>query len=232
VSDLQLLQQLQELDLQIEAQSRALHEIEAALGETSELVNARAQVTRLQELLHDQQKRLRDLEWSVEEINRHAREDEEKLYGGKIRNPKELEGLRRDLEQQQTRRREVEDRELELMSDIESTQADLQHAQEEFARVQAAIDARNRDLLERQVEAMQNVSALSADRAKLAAAVASPSLAQYEQLRRDKRGRAVSKIERATCQGCRIALPMGVVARARAGREFVFCPSCGRILYT
>jgi len=57
------------------------------------------------------------------------------------------------------------------------------------------------------------------------------NLSLYETLRREKRGRAVSRIERATCLGCRIALPMGVVQHVRAGRELVFCPSCGRVLY-
>lgn len=231
VSDLQLLHQLQELDLRIETQNRALREIEAVLGDAGELVDARAQVTRLQEALHDQQTRLRELEWNAEEINQHAKQDEEKLYGGTIRNPKELDGLRRDLEQRQARRREIEDRELLLMSDAESTQEDLQRAREELATAQAAFDAKHRDLLDQQASLLAQAAALDSERTKLTARVAPASLAQYEHLRRDKRGRAVSKVERSTCQGCRIALPMGLVQRVRAGRDFVLCPSCGRILY-
>ncbi len=231
MSDLQLLHQLQELDLQVEARNRALQEIEAALGESDELGSARARVTRLQELLHDQQKQLRDLEWDVDEITRKARQDEEKLYGGTIRNPKELDGLRRDLEQRQAQRREMEDRELQLMADIEGTQADLRQAEAELARVEADVGAKHRQLRERQADVLEQLAGLGAERTKVAAMVAAANLAQYEQLRRTKRGLAISRVERSTCQGCRIALPMGLVQRVRAGREFVFCPSCGRILY-
>lgn len=231
MSDLQLLHQLQELDLQIEARNRALREIEASLGETAELASARSRVTHLQELLHDQQKQLRDLEWNVEEMTHKARQDEEKLYGGTIRNPKELDGLRRDLEQRQAQRRDLEDRELQLMADVEGTQADLRQAEAELARVEAEVGAQHRELRERQAEVTEQLAGLAAERARLAGLVASASLAQYEQLRRTKRGLAISKVERSTCQGCRIALPMGLVQRVRAGRDFVYCPSCGRILY-
>lgn len=231
MSELQLLYRLQELDLQIEAQNAALQEIESALGETEELTTARAQVDSLRELLHDQEQRLRELEWDAEEITRHIREDEQKLYGGKIHNPKELDGLRKDLEQRRARRGEVDDRELQLMADVEVTQADLQRAREELSRVHAAWEERQRDLASRQIEASESLAVLHASRSQQAVAVGPTNLSLYETLRREKRGRAVSKIERSTCLGCRIALPMGVVQRVRAGRELVFCPTCGRVLY-
>ncbi len=231
MSDLQLLYQVQELDLQIEARRRALQEIEESLGESGELASARAQVTRLQELLQDQQRQLRDLDWNVEEISRRAKEDEEKLYSGAIRNPKELDGLRRELEQRQERRRLLEDRELQLMAEIEETQAELRQAESELAHVQSAVDAKHRELRTHQAEVTEQLAMLGSERARLAATVAAANLAQYEQLRRTKRGLAISKVERSTCQGCRIALPMGLVQRVRAGRDFIFCPSCGRILY-
>lgn len=231
MSDLQLLYQVQELDLQIEARRRALQEIEAALGESGELTGARTQVNRLQELLHDQQRQLRDLEWDVEELSRRAKEDEQRLYSGAIRNPKELEGLRRELEQRQERRRLLEDRELQLMAEIEGTQAELRQAESELARVQSTVDAKHRELRAHQAEVTEQLATLSTERARLASTIAAANLAQYEQLRRTKRGLAISKIERSTCQGCRIALPMGLVQRVRAGRDFIFCPSCGRILY-
>jgi predicted nucleic acid-binding Zn-ribbon protein len=231
MSDLQLLSRLQELDLQLEAQTAALQEIESALGETEELTTARAQVDSLRELLHDQEQRLRELEWDADKITNQMRQDEQKLYGGKIHNPKELDGLRKDLEQQKSRRGAIDDRELQLMADIEVTQSDLQRARDELGLVHAAWEERQRSLAQRQIEANASLAALHASRNQQAAVVGPTNLSLYETLRREKRGRAVSRIERATCLGCRIALPMGVVQHVRAGRELVFCPSCGRVLY-
>lgn len=231
VSDLQLLHQLQELDLQIEAQNRLLQEIEGALAETSELSAARARVSELQDALHRLERRLHELEWKTEDLTRTLQADEQKLYSGKIHNPKELESLRVDLEQRQARRRALEDEELQLMADVEDTQARLAEARRQLEQVEAATGERQRGLLARQAELEDQLAAQQAERRRLVATIPAATIHQYEQLRRDKRGRAVSRIDRATCQGCRIALPMSVVQRVRAGREIVLCPSCGRILY-
>jgi predicted nucleic acid-binding Zn-ribbon protein len=230
MGDLQLLSQLQELDLQIEAKTVALQEIESSLGETGELTTARAQVESLRGLLHDQEQRLRELEWDVDELNRHVTNDETRLYKGDIKNPKELEGLQRDLTQQQTRRVQIEDRELQLLSDVEATQAELQKAQDELKRTTGLWEERQRDLSARQLKITEEMVSLRGSRTKIGAAMAPANIALYELLRREKRGRAVARVERSICMACRIALPMGVVQRARAGRDFVYCPSCGRIL--
>jgi predicted nucleic acid-binding Zn-ribbon protein len=231
MSELQVLYQLQELDLENEAKNAMLQEIASALGETGELTTTRAQVDSLRELLHDQEQRLRELEWDSDELTAHIAKDEKKLYGGTIHNPKELEGLQKDLDQRRHRLREIEDRELQLMADVESTQADLERAQQELARVGVAWEQHQRELSARQADVNAALVALQKDRARITTQILPANLSQYEKLRREKRGRAVSKVERATCQGCRIALPMGLVQHARSGREIVLCPSCGRMLY-
>ena len=231
MSDLQMLFRLQELDLQVEAQNTALLQTESALGETEELNAARAQVDSLRELLHDQELRLRELEWDADKLSGHMTVDEQKLYGGKVSNPKELAVLQRDLEQSRNQRSQIEENELQLMAGVEVTTADLQKAQEELAAVRAAWEERQRELAARQTEVSEKIESLRAARAQLGAIITGANISLYEKLRREKRGRAVSKIERSTCLGCRIALPMAVVQRVRSGREFVYCPSCGRLLY-
>lgn len=231
MSDLARLHQIQELDLQIEAQHRLLQEVEAALADTSAVEAARVRISQLQDVLHQRERQLRELEWTVEDLTRHLQADEKKLYSGTIHNPKELEGLRLELEQRQARRQTLEDQELQLMAEIEEAQSALAQARAQLAQVEATATERRRALTARQAELAGQLAAWQSERAQLAAAIPVATLHQYEQLRRDKRGRAVSRIERATCQGCRIALPMSVVQRVRAGRDLVQCPSCGRILY-
>jgi predicted nucleic acid-binding Zn-ribbon protein len=231
MSDLQLLSQLQDEDLAIEAKIVSLQEIESSLGETGDLLAARSQVESLRELLHQQEQRLRELELDVDDLNEHVAAEEKKLYGGTVRNPKELEGLQRDLNQRRAKKNQIEDRELEVMADVEVTQAELQLAQEELTRTRAAWEEHQRELSTRQAKISRELETLRGTRSQLAASVEPANISLYERLRREKRGRAVSRVERSTCMGCRIALPMGVVQHARAGRDFVYCPSCGRILY-
>ena len=44
-------------------------------------------------------------------------------------------------------------------------------------------------------------------------------------------GAVVAKVERGSCQGCRITLPTRVLQLARTSSGTVQCPSCNRILY-
>jgi predicted nucleic acid-binding Zn-ribbon protein len=230
MSDLQSLYQLQEIDLKIEAQNTLLQEIASALGETGEMTTAQAHVNSLREMLHDQEQRMRELEWDVDEINRHVTDDESKMYSGAVKNPKELQDLQKDVGQRQDRRKKIEERELQIMADVDATQVELQRAQEELTQIRSVWEQNQRNLAERQTATTETIEALRAKRAQLSASVTPASISLYEKLRREKRGRAVSKVERSTCLGCRIALPMGLISRIR-GREFTYCPSCGRILY-
>ncbi|MBX6773026.1 MAG: hypothetical protein IRY83_14955 [Chloroflexi bacterium] len=231
MSDLQRLHQLQEIDLRCESLQRELQEIDAVLADESELASARAAVARLRDHLREQEQRSRELEWSISEVSSRIQQDEQRLYSGTIRNPKELEGLQRELEQRKAQRSRLEDQELELLDAIEKTQADLAAAEAELNRIATAVAERNQELLSRRASVQGQLDEAIGERGRLSAQVAPSALAQYEQLRRAKRGLAVSRIERATCQGCRIALPLGLVQRVRAGRDLIFCPSCGRILY-
>jgi predicted nucleic acid-binding Zn-ribbon protein len=230
MSDLQSLYQLQELDLQIEAQNALLQEIASALGETGDMLAAQAHVNSLRQMLHDQEQRMRELEWDVDEITRQVTDEEAKLFGGKVKNPKELQDLQKDVGQRQDRRRKIEERELQIMAEVDETQAELEKAQEELQNKRLAWEESQRKLAERQAATAEALSVGQVKRNQLSASVTPQSISIYEKLRREKRGRAISKVERSTCLGCRIALPMGLISRIR-GRDFAYCPSCGRILY-
>jgi len=231
MSDVQVLYQLQELDLQIESQSSLLQEIASALGETGGMTTAQAHVNSLREMLHDQEQRMRELEWDVDAINCHVTDEETKMYSGKIKNPKELQDLQKDVGNRVDQRRKIEERELQIMADVDATQAELQRAQEDLVQIRTAWEDNQRSLAERQATSTESLEAVGAKRAQVGVTVSPERHAIYEKLRREKRGRAVSKVERSTCLGCRIALPMGLIGRIR-GRDFVYCPSCGRILYS
>ena len=231
MSDVQVLYQLQELDLQIESLSTLLQEIASALGETGGMTTAQAHVNSLREMLHDQEQRMRELELDVDAINLHVSDEETKMYSGKVTNPKELQDLQKDVGLRVDQRSKLEERELQIMADVDATQAELQRAQEDLVQMRTAWEENQRSLAGRQTTSTESIEALRAKRAQVSASVIPASLSIYEKLRQEKRGRAVSKVERSTCLGCRIALPMGLISRIR-GRDFVYCPSCGRILYS
>ena len=74
------------------------------------------------------------------------------------------------------------------------------------------------------------IAALETRRENQLPAVDAESMRLYQLLRERHRGQAVAGVERGMCQGCRIALPMSLVQKARSGGGLVQCVSCERIL--
>lgn len=231
MSDVGDLYALQELDLRVDALNAAAAAAEAGLQEPEGLRAAREEVEARGLALHDAEHRLRELEFEVESVSEKIATLEKKLYGGAIGNPKELADLQHDVESLQRRKRALEDQTLDAMAAVEEAQQALASARSALETLQAQWEAdreAHRQTLER---ARAELAALEADRAARVAAIAPALLSLYETLRRTRGGRAVARIERATCGGCRISLPMNVQQRLRQPGALLQCPSCERILY-
>jgi predicted nucleic acid-binding Zn-ribbon protein len=156
---------------------------------------------------------------------------EEKLYGGEVKLPKELKALQDDVQAHQHQLSTMEERALAALGRVEQARSALEAAREER---DARLEERGR--LVQSLQAEQNdidsaLEQLRTRRDRQKDRVERGDLQLYERLRRARSGRAVSKVERGTCQGCRITLPTTVFQRARSGLKIVQCTSCERILY-
>lgn len=222
---------LQEVDSALDGCRASLADAESRVGETEELVQARERVATLKQALEEAEKQQRVQEWQIDDMREKIEPLEKKLYGGTIRNPKELEDLQQDVDSLKRRQRALEDRDLEIMVTVEEIQRESSEAQRLLAEVQAAWEVEQERLSRQQEELRSEIAALEDRRAQQVALVESSVLGMYEHLRTTRQGRAVAKVERGLCQGCRISLPMNILHRARGGTEIVQCSSCERILY-
>ncbi len=223
--------ELQELDSQIDGLRLRLSQVVSQLGESEALQKARALVGEVDARLSEVRSSEKTLEWELQDVQAKGKKIEQTLYGGSVHNPKELEGLQKDLNYHKVHQREREDKLLALMESLEALQGErkkaslgLETMEQQWKGEQAALE-KERQELEAQV------AALEGERGRLAAAVEGSTLSLYESLRSARQGQAVAKVEGGMCRGCRISLPTTHVQRARIGRELVQCNSCGRILY-
>jgi len=229
VADLYL---LQETDLEIQAKQAALSDVEARLGDSGELEEVRLTVGELRHGLRDAQKKLRESEWTVEEVQVKIQPLEEKLYGGTVKSPKELVDLQQDVDSLKGRQRELEDRALEAMSLAEEAEKEFREAETRLSDLEAQRQAEQDSLRREQDDLTRSLQELEERRSGQEAAIDAEVLRQYDGLRAVHQGRAVAKVERGICHGCRITLPMHVLQTARKGNHLVQCPSCERILYS
>lgn len=222
---------LQEIDSAIDAARVTLVAAEEQLGETEELAGARAAVEEHREALrtlHDSQ---RDIEWQVEDARSHLAAVESKLYGGTVRNPKELAGLNDDANMLKGQLRRREDELLNHMVKVEEQETALRQAEAVLREVEGRWQGEQADLLGEKGRLEVELVELEGRRQEQAGRIDGRVLDLYDLLRDRRQGKAVAKVERGMCQGCRISLPMSVLQKARSGFDVVQCVSCERILY-
>lgn len=221
---------LQETDLANDGAVARLIEVEAELGETEELIEARQRVYQCRERVRPLEERQKGLDWEAEEVRGKAAAIENKLYGGTVRNPKELEDFEADLTSLRGQLSRREDALLEVMLELEDAEAGLRQAEATLAEVKESWKAQQTSLQETQAKLKEEIEELEAKRTRQVDGMDAAALSLYQALREHRQGTAVAVVERGLCQGCRISLPMSVVQKARAGAGLVKCVSCERIL--
>ena len=133
----QQLYQLQEIDLALAANEREQTRITSQLGESQEVARVRAKLAVEQKRLEELERQQHTAEWEAEDLTVKLAATEEKLFGGKIRNPKELTNLQREADKLKARRTGMEDRALEVMGQAEATTSSIAALTEELARLEA-----------------------------------------------------------------------------------------------
>jgi predicted nucleic acid-binding Zn-ribbon protein len=231
MSRTQHLYELQQVDLEIESASRRLKEIAASLVESNELKRARKMVVEAQARLAKRRARMKDLDLEVSSLSHKIETDEQRLYSGRVTNPKELASLQDEVASLRRWRDKKEDDLLEVMVAAEEGEASLADAQAILTQVSDTWRAEQGDLADEQTQLQARLGELAEQRESLVAAIGPEDIAIYERLRQRKAGRAVALVKDGICQGCRMNPPTSQVQHARSGTELVFCNNCGRILH-
>jgi predicted nucleic acid-binding Zn-ribbon protein len=230
VSKASSLYALQQIDSELDARRAQLADVESRIGEseaiaalTEALAATRAQMTGVQ-------RRVRDAEAEVQVHEAHVAEIEKRLYGGRVRAPRELEDLQKDEAAVQRQKRVAEDVELEAMVELEGLQTQAAEQQAELTRLTGEWEAEQAELRERKAALEADIARLGNRSAAQAQHVEAGALALYRAMR-EKRPLAVAAVSQGQCLGCRIGQPMTLLQRARNPELLVNCASCGRILY-
>ena len=225
------LYELQEVDLEIDAKRETLSEVMSRLGKSEVLDEIRLSLARDEEKLVELQRTQREVERKVEDLQAKAAVATDKLYSGTVKNPKELTSLQEQLSNFKRKIGEGDDKTLDIMSEVEAAQKDVSLKRSEVTKIEEEWQSEQASLSQEQTELSAALASLEPRRKELASRVDTLCLELYEALRQKWQGRAVAKLERGMCQGCRIALPMSELQRARMGQELVQCGSCERVLY-
>lgn len=221
---------LQSLDQAIDAKTQRLRQVDDALANDPALSTARAEFEAEQKQQGELRARLRDAELEAKSVDAKLVEINERLYGGRVTNPKELDDLSKDFEMHRRQRSTLDDKLLGLMDSIEQAQTRVNAKSIALKELEAK---RANDLAHLTVEQKTlttQLTELRADHTRTRESLGADPLRLYDQLRRTKAGRAVAQLRRDSCGACGVTVPTGLVNRVHVGDEIVKCSGCARIL--
>jgi len=223
------LYQLQEFDLEIESNERALSRIVSQLGESQAVVKVQNQLQLEQQRLEELRHKQRSAEWEIDDLETKVTAAEETLFSGRIKNPKELTNLQHEFEALKAKRDQLEEKALEIMDQVEQSETSVARISSELETLKAEWQRQQQQLSDEMEQVKAILSDLRQKWQLLSEEIEPQAVEFYQELRKEK-GTAVVRVEQGICRGCRISLPITELQRARSG-NLVQCSSCGRILF-
>ncbi|MBG0770791.1 MAG: hypothetical protein H0S82_03735 [Anaerolineaceae bacterium] len=226
------LYRLQKLDTQIDQIESRLTEIDQALSDDGRVRKAQIALKKAKDAAQNAKSALRQIENQVGDTRLKRKTTQASLFSGKIKNPKDLQDLQMETEALARYIAKLEDQQLEAM--LASEAADEAEADADKALLQAKGTAaeENASLLGEKTGLEENLNKAQREKDAVLQSVKESNLVLYQKLRKSKRGTAVATISDDGCSICGQALTPADIQAVRSGSSLIFCPSCGRILYS
>jgi len=221
--------ELQLLETDIASKEQAVEDITARLEDDSLLKRAKTELESEQKYLKELKERQHSLEREIEDLNEKLSSDKNALYGGSIKNPKELENLQHDVENLKKRLDALEDKALVVMEEAEKVEMAVADSQQKLKRLEEEQINLKQELNKERDEITVSLNELKKKRELVLGDIDQETYKLYCLLKEQKKT-AVARLERGACRSCGIAITSAWQQRARSG-ELVKCTSCGRILY-
>jgi predicted nucleic acid-binding Zn-ribbon protein len=225
------LYRLQQVDSQIDHAQSRLKVIRQTLENDAELRAANERAAAADNQLKEAERSLKQTELEGEKQRIKLQQIEASLYGGLVHNPKELQDLQKDVASLKRHLETLEDRELEAMQVVETAEKNAQDAKTVLEGITASRGDQFRELAQESEILNKGMERFAAERSAVIQDLAAQAIQSYEQLRRQRRGIAVTVVSDSACAACGTTLTPSQQQSARSTSQLFYCPSCGRILY-
>jgi len=182
-----------------------------------------------QEDLKKAQAAIKQLEGDIEAARQKISKFREQQY--QIKDNVQFKALDHEISLSQKGIRELEDRELILMEQVEQARSALQARESDLGKEQGRVEAEQKEFDGRLGELQAEIAKLQADRKALTEGLDPKWLSQYDRIFKRSGDYALVPVERGACGGCHMVLPPQLVHDARKGLTMAQCNYCARLLY-
>lgn len=232
--------QLALLDVQtFDARLDRLDHRRRTLSETTRLEELSAQRAELSTRLalartavDDLSAEVQKAEADVAQVRSRRQRDQQRLDGGAVGSPRELEQLQHEIVSLDRRATVLEDAELEVMEQLEGAQSTLAGTETELAGLDAELETVGAGRDEAVADLDRQGALARSERDRTAATLPQELLALYEKVRSQQGGVGAAVLRQGRCEGCRLELNAADLRDiALATADMVLrCPECNRLL--
>ncbi len=225
------LYRLQRIDSRRDQNLNRIREIDQIIQKDESIRLAQEKFDSSDKSLLEAKRALKRKEEAVQAQKIKIEQTEASLYGGLIRNPKELQDLQHESASLKKYLAVLEDDQLEAMIALDSAQADHEKSNTSLESAKNSFNQKQSGLLHEKETLQKEIQKLDSERQAAASQIPALNLGEYEKLRQQKRGLAVVAVVDKSCEGCGATLTPAEWQAARNPQQIGRCPSCGRILY-
>lgn len=222
---------LQQIDSQVDKIHLRLKVIEAGLNQDEILRLAKAQLEAEEKVEKEVNSQLKHCEQEVQAQRIKIEQTEAALYGGKVRNPKELQDLEHESIALKRYLAVLEDRQLEAMIQVEEAEANRKAAQQNLSQVTNQLSSEHAILRGEQNQLLKDLERQLGERNAISSTIPEADLQLYENTRQKRGGVAVAKVVDRSCSACGSVLNTALLSSAHSPTQITICTTCARILY-
>lgn len=228
--NLHLLQQVDSELFELEREEESLPlRLELEEMETGLTVLA-DELEKLRQELAEVREGQRKQEHKVEDLTLKITGEEDKLYGGKVANPKELRSIQAEVQSIKRKKDQEETKLLDEMEKAEDLESAIGEREEKELKTQAGVEACRGELAKELDRLAQARGEAEARKAELRPGISDGSLKVYDALASGRSRIAVVKVVEGACQGCHMSLPAQEYDRFLNNDGLFRCSNCRRIL--
>ncbi|MDH7482059.1 MAG: C4-type zinc ribbon domain-containing protein [Armatimonadota bacterium] len=228
---LKALFELQNIDLELARAQKAKASLDDGSAKKQKVESARRAFEQADKLLHQTSAELQDKELNLKSVEAKQKMFRDKLYGGMVTNPKELESMEKEIEMLGRQKDKLEENILELMDLVEERKAAARNAKAALEQEESELAALLEKIKQDNASLTARIEALTAERERAVGQVDPALLKKYEAMRGRFGGVYISKVEDSLCSACRMQIMEGVLREIKAGDESRTCENCGRLLF-
>jgi predicted nucleic acid-binding Zn-ribbon protein len=226
----ELLEELQGIDIQIEQLRRNITdkplEIEKAETEFNAFVEASQEETAKLDML---KKERRSCECDLKEGEAKIAKSNENLMN--IKSNKEYKAALKEIASFEKANKEIEDRILLCMENIEMARIRLTEKEREISERKEALEKEKKQIVQEIRHDEQQLASMMERRNQSVAKIDQELIKQYDQLQKRGRILVVARAKNAVCLGCNMSIPPQLYNEIQVFDSIKLCPYCQRILY-